>query len=289
MSNARLSFVHALSPLHPGTGQGTGAVDLPVAREKATGLPYLPGSSLKGTLRDASTEPMRTKLFGPDRTNAPDHAGTVQITDQRLLLLPVRSLRGTFAWTTSPFLLRRLTRDASQTEVGQPPALPTVQALDRCLTPKESLLCLSPSQVVLEDLDLNVQGGQESLTEAWARWIGERVFPDDTDWQGELVSRFLIVHDDLLGFLLETALEVFSRIALEEDAKTVRRGGLWYEEALPAETVLSGLILFTPVQKVELTAEKAFGKLEELTAKPHQLGGKSTVGRGLCRVVIAKG
>ena len=46
-----LSFVHALSPLHAGTGQGAGIIDLPIAREKATGLPYLPGSSLKGTLR----------------------------------------------------------------------------------------------------------------------------------------------------------------------------------------------------------------------------------------------
>ena len=32
-------FIHALSPLHPGVGQGVGGVDLPVAREKATGIP----------------------------------------------------------------------------------------------------------------------------------------------------------------------------------------------------------------------------------------------------------
>ncbi|NTV66007.1 MAG: type III-B CRISPR module RAMP protein Cmr4, partial [Oscillochloris sp.] len=31
-------FTHALSPLHPGTGQGVGVIDLPIAREKATGL-----------------------------------------------------------------------------------------------------------------------------------------------------------------------------------------------------------------------------------------------------------
>ena len=50
---SRLVFVHAISPLHAGTGQGVGVIDLPVAREKATGLPYFPGSSLKGVLRDA--------------------------------------------------------------------------------------------------------------------------------------------------------------------------------------------------------------------------------------------
>ena len=34
--DAKLLFVHALSPLHAGTGQGVGVVDLPIAREKAT-------------------------------------------------------------------------------------------------------------------------------------------------------------------------------------------------------------------------------------------------------------
>ena len=52
-----LSFVHALSPLHAGTGQGAGILDLPIAREKATGLPFLPGSSLKGTLEHAARIP----------------------------------------------------------------------------------------------------------------------------------------------------------------------------------------------------------------------------------------
>ncbi|HEY7420145.1 MAG TPA: RAMP superfamily CRISPR-associated protein, partial [Ktedonobacteraceae bacterium] len=49
--NAQLTFIHALSPLHAGTGQGAGVIDLPVAREKATNIPFLPGSSLKGALR----------------------------------------------------------------------------------------------------------------------------------------------------------------------------------------------------------------------------------------------
>lgn len=54
MPTTRLYFIHVLSPLHAGTGQGTGVIDLPIAREKATGIPYLPGSSVKGTLRDST-------------------------------------------------------------------------------------------------------------------------------------------------------------------------------------------------------------------------------------------
>src|SRR5205085_7007457 len=104
--NARLLFTHALSPLHAGMGQGVGVIDLPIAREKATGIPFLPGSSLKGTLRDAYLSKCANdeqckqkgyKVFGPETTNADAYAGAVQFADQRLLLLPIRSLAGTFA------------------------------------------------------------------------------------------------------------------------------------------------------------------------------------------------
>jgi CRISPR-associated protein Cmr4 len=45
-------YLHALSALHVGSGQGAGVIDLPIVREKATHLPYVPGSSLKGVLRE---------------------------------------------------------------------------------------------------------------------------------------------------------------------------------------------------------------------------------------------
>ena len=63
--DAKLLFTHAFSPLYAGTGQGVGVIDLPIAREKATNLPYLPGSSLKGVLRDACDPAYQVKIFGP--------------------------------------------------------------------------------------------------------------------------------------------------------------------------------------------------------------------------------
>lgn len=143
--NAKLLFVHALSPLHAGTGQGVGVIDLPVAREKATNLPYLPGSSLKGTLRDTDsvqiTPDLRVKIFGPDSKNADDHAGSVQFSDQRLLLFPARSLSGTFAWTTSPYLLQRLQRDARSAGISDAPSsVPAPGSLERCIVTANSRL-----------------------------------------------------------------------------------------------------------------------------------------------------
>ena len=54
--NTRIFHLHALSALHVGTGQGIGAVDLPIARSRATNLPLVPGSALKGVLRDEAKE-----------------------------------------------------------------------------------------------------------------------------------------------------------------------------------------------------------------------------------------
>src|SRR5579883_3032511 len=126
-----LTIVHALSALHAGTGQGSGTIDLPIAREKATGLPYLPGSSLKGTLRTHCAEEKRKEIFGSENAEGGfANAGMIQISDQRLLLLPVRSLAGTFAWVTSPYVLRRLKRDLAELgiEQGMLPEIPTIAA-----------------------------------------------------------------------------------------------------------------------------------------------------------------
>lgn len=315
MTNARLLFVHALSPLHAGTGQGVGVIDLPIAREKATGLPYLPGSSVKGTLRDNDgLDPVTQQaLFGPDTNYAADNAGSAQFSDQRLLLLPVRSLAGTFAWVTSPYVLRRFARDAQDAGATDlPKTVPTItrgtgdNEYKECAVASGSCLKISGQTVVLEDLDLTAteDSTKDGDVTKWADWIGWRLFPDkekDAAWRTMLTERFCIVHDDLLGFLLTTATEVVARIKLNDDSKTVdtKTGALWYEEALPAETVLAGLVVATPVNaKIRdkdgneqstkrLTSTEIFKAVGDLTDKALQFGGKATVGRGLCRVVLA--
>lgn len=59
-----------------------------------------------------------------------------------------------------------------------------------------------------------------------------------------------------------------------------------HEEALPAETILSGIIVASPVKA---TPDQVFATIEHLTRKPLQLGGKASVGRGLCRVTVVGG
>ncbi len=295
MTTSYLYFLHTLSPLHAGTGQGSGVIDLPIAREKATGIPYLPGSSVKGVLRDrAGDDELTLLLFGPATENAADYAGSLQVADARLLLLPVRALRGAFAWVTSPYVLRRFARDAGDMGFRDLPPVATL-ADEQCDVAPNTALQVElrrngqPSKrVVLEDLDL---APQPQHAQRWATWLSARIFPaNDSEWAAMLAPRLCIVSDNVFTFLLSTAIEIIARNRLT-DNKTVARGALWYEEALPAESVLYGLTMLAPtaeVRKQKKDDAELINLLNTLTEKALQFGGKATVGRGLCRMRLVR-
>ena len=297
MNQATLTFVHALSPLHAGTGQGVGVIDLPVAREKATNLPFLPGSTLKGSLRDEAAlnhfiangsqdnddarkaaKDSTDDLFG-NRNNGTADSGAVIFTDQKLLCLPVRSLFGTFAWVTSPFILERFNRDCESIGNEIKFHIPKIETEKCAIYHGSSKLQPKQSKVILEDLDLDVDDKADA--KLVAEKLGEAVFAGKPEWQTLFNERFCIVSDDVMNFLAETATEVSARNVLNEN-KTSKN--LWYEESLPTETILSGLLVVANKRKID---ENLIDQVRGLVEKPIQLGGKMTVGRGLCRVTIA--
>lgn len=295
----RLTLVHAMSPLHAGTGQSVGAIDLPIARERPTGIPLVPGSSIKGALRARCKDPQwRRDIFGPETTGASEHAGSVQFSDVHLLLLPVRSMAGTFAWVTSPYLVQKFARTAHEAKLS-PPKIPTVSARESCSILSDTLrLPGSGGKVVLEDLDFTASiETKESPLGSFVGTIEKILFPDlssDAEaWRRSLAKKVCLVHDDVMSFLLETATEVTARIRLDNDTKTVAKGALWYQEALPGESVLTGLVVASGVQaangRSERTADDLLDHVTSLTESLVQLGGKSTVGQGSCLVRIAQG
>jgi CRISPR-associated protein Cmr4 len=211
----------------------------------------------------------------------------VVFTDLRLLLLPVRSLLGTFAWVTSPYILQRLARDVNNANHGETPKVTPLTATDQASITYTSAI-VSNKQIYLEDLDL--KAGDTSANE-WSTWLGQQIFSHDPEWQEELSKRFCIVHDDVFSFLAKHGTEINARIKINPDTHTVdsKKGALWYEECLPTESVLSGILLVQPNSKTDISNEKIAAHLTQLTNHPLQLGGKSTVGRGICRVTISGG
>ena len=279
MANAKMVYLHALTPVHAGTGQTVAVIDLPVAREKATGWPVIPSSSVKGVIRDryagVSGNTDVDRWFGKI-----DEAGALCFTDQRLLLFPARSLYGTFAWVTCPLALRRWVRDMKALGVSAPfpGEFAEVAALD-ILHPAGSTL---PHKdfAYLEDLDLRAR--EDVAASGVASVFAELLFEDEADRNG-FVARFALVSDEVFSFLSDTATDVVARVRLDEETKTVKNGQLWYEESVPAEAVFAGAVL---VSDHEVRRGGAAAALEKITDGIIQIGGKSTVGRGLCRVVV---
>ena len=138
-------FIFTRTPLHIGAGSSVGAIDQPIQRERHTGFPIIPASSLKGSfadqwpvslldkgkparvkiLRDKDEKPIKDAngnaqfggppedaawLFGSDTTDLP-FAGSLVFSEARLLAFPIRSARGSYAWITCPLMLQRAARD----------------------------------------------------------------------------------------------------------------------------------------------------------------------------------
>lgn len=279
MKDTRLILLHALTPLHVGTGQAVGTVDLPIAREKATGFPLVPASAFKGVLRDEyrahNDEEKEKRAFGDT-----DQAGEWVFTDLRLLCLPVRSFFGVFAYVTCPLILSRLQRHAQVFDItGFEDIQVTVDGTQAALTqnselPQNSELHTS-GKVYLEDLDLSTVSSPQADKAAQA--IAQKLLPPNE--QSLFTERFAVVSNDVFNFLSETATEVVARVRLQDDTKTVVQGGLWYEEAVPAEAIFYGFVGTT-------SSEASLDGLD--LSKPLQIGGDATIGRGLCKVVITR-
>ena len=107
--------LYSVTPVHAGSGAELSVIDLPIQRERHTGFPVIWGQSLKGVLRRAyekSENGVKTEvIFGPSTERAHDHAGAVSVGDAKILLFPVRSLKGVFAYVMCPIVLERFKRD----------------------------------------------------------------------------------------------------------------------------------------------------------------------------------
>lgn len=300
MDNAMLLTYFAETPLHPGTGQSTGVVDLPVQRETPTGFPVLPATSLKGSLRaearrrwqDADGVGHLNALFGPDVGNAALHAGALRFTDARLLAFPVRSVRHVFLWVTCPLVLSRLRRDLSLAGFRDDGLAAESPAEAQLVTADSDL----GERIALEDMAFDIR--RDSEWAAVARKISELLPATDAHraYREKMACHLCLLHDDDFAYLATHATEITARIQLNPDTKTTGEGGnLWYEETIPGDTLFYSLVAAEPprVDHEEMrSAVDVANRFRTLLADEPlylQIGGNETVGQGWCAVRVVRG
>lgn len=289
MPESTLLFLHALTAIHPGGGTALGVVDLPVQRERHTQWPVIAGSSLKGVLRDACRRSLGDgdegkallhAAFGPETHNASDFAGALAFTDARLLAFPVRSLRGVFAWVTCPAVLTRLGRDARLLAGdGVSPPDPPMVSHGRAACPELSDLLIDSNQLLLEEFEFRRSGNDGGV----ASWLAEHAMADRAT--ADRLRRDLVVLDDNdFTHFARHATEVIARVGLDYERKTARKGALFYEEFVPAETLFYAVVFAAASRNRDVKRDAAdmLEVLQERTPSVVQIGAGQTIGKGLC-------
>jgi CRISPR-associated protein Cmr4 len=271
--NTRILHLFTRTPLHVGAGASVGAIDQPVQRERHTGFPIIPGSSIKGVLRDhlkAIGPDEIDKQFGKGADGKEFAAGHLSFGEARLVAFPVRSAKGAFALAVSPLTLRRLNRDA-----GWNLPVPEMPADMHCLAgPK--LVIPGKSAVVLEEYRFAVDG---DFPKEWEEKLTSLL--SDAVLAGA-AGRFVLLSDGDLSHFAVNACQVNQHVRIDDKTGTADDGGLFNEETVPSETLFYAAL--TQLRGKAEDANPVFDKLS--TEQLVQFGGDGTTGLGFCTVKL---
>lgn len=308
-------YFYVETPLHAGSGRAVGVVDLPIQRERSTNYPLVQASGVKGRLRaDCKTllglnDKECEAVFGPEKIGADSdaYAGAVSFGDARLLLFPVRSVQGVFAWATSANVLARYVRDLAaaksnvklkfspskiQEELAkrQKEADEQKKSAPALVTTKSRL----GSPLGLDELTYQAFANNE--VDELATYLKDNALPQSGEydyWRESLATNLVVLPDEDFRDFVSYATEVVTRVRLETETKTVAKGALWTEESLPSDTLLYAPLYIGKGGKKndnEMSSDGVRDALKKLNEKRVRLGGDETTGRGtvaLCLQEVA--
>lgn len=299
----RVLFLYVETPLHAGAGRALGAVDLPIQRERTTGYPMIQASSIKGRLRAEArrrcpvtlSEADFLAVFGPETESAADHAGALSVGDARILLFPVRSLAGVFAWTTSTEVLNRFLRVSALGGLDVGWAIPPDPGCEEAWITGDTLL--AGDTLVLEDFSFMPRKEHADVLRGIGRWLARNALPQTPEykyWRDVLPDKLCLLPKDAFRDFTLYATEVQTHIRLDPVTKTVgETRGLWTTESLPVDTLLYAPLMATPSRAAlpspRLSGHEVLTKIEALGLERVQLGGDETTGQGIVAVRMAGG
>jgi len=270
--------LYSITPVHAGSGTELSVVDLPIQRERHTGFPVIWGQSLKGVLRrkfeSACGKDETIAVFGPNPEDASKHAGAISVGDTKILLFPVRSLKGVFAYVTCPLVLERFERD--------------LKLLDKDLqfnvkVKDDEAFAGSAvtvnSKVVLEDVVLKSLG---SVDDNVVKNVSLSLIEEE-----RLKEKLVIVSNDVFRGFVEMCTEIVTRVRIDVETGTVAEGALWTEEFVPSDTMFYSVVAIGRARDGSMDAKEIEKKLIEVFDDTFlQVGGDETVGKGFVRVKV---
>jgi len=318
---AKPFFLHVITPLHAGSGEGLGVVDLPIQRERHTGFPKIEGSSLKGSMREVFEEKYDRKddridlhlTFGYDESNETkdevkkyfkdnDHtefAGALGFTDARILFFPVKSMKGVFAWITCPKVLQRFTKDLSvcQPAIKNEKLLFSPTDVKKAYCSSDKIKLTGKDKIVLEEYTFDTEkenaGESEEKNPNFVSFVAELVKCIGID---ELQDKAVMLPNDDFDAFVQHSTEVITRTKIDNEKGTVAKGQLFTEEYLPAETILYSLALSSPLFVRETPKQGRFSKstdadkvmnfFKEGLNEYMQIGANATLGKGIVATKI---
>lgn len=260
------------TPLHVGAGNSVGAIDQPVIRERHTGFPVIPGSAVKGVLRDYTAndnalKAIEEELFGHEATDKNDdnRAGQFGFGEAKLLAFPLRSAKGSFAMATCPLALSRYARDRGLTF-----AIPAVKD-EECLAAAGVLL---GDQVALEEYVFKSVG---AFPADWADHLSDLLA--DVVLKEAKTHLVLISDGDFSHFAIN-ACQVQYHNRIGENGTVVDRQ-LFNTETVPSET-----LFYAPVHVIRSKYDDNLLFQHFAQERLLQFGGDCTTGLGFSTVKL---
>jgi CRISPR-associated protein Cmr4 len=273
-NNGKVVIYRALTPLHPGAGSSLSYVDLPIQRERHTNFPMMAGSGIKGVIRDLAcrgwnSEKKVNEIFGSETTGDNSKASMVAFTDAKILFYPVRSLRGIFALITCPYVLERFGREVSE-----------ILKIDydkrqNQIEPEDGKAIIDSNSCLKGDKHI---GLEEFLFSFETRELKKNFENFKIDFfNEELYKRVAIVSDSAFADIANYAVEVRTRIKIDQNTGTAKHGALFVEEFVPAEAIFYSQIFVSPLAK---DGDVTTDLQQLLDKKMIQIGGDETTGSG---------
>lgn len=311
--NSKILYLFTRTPLHVGAGASVGAIDQPVQRERHTGFPIIPASSLKGSFanhwndslhneeadKDGKVKRVRvTKggvvaeaawLFGSD-SDKPAFAGSLIFTEARVLAFPIRSAKGSYAWITCPLMLQRAKRDGVITHSAklEPKDDEAIFKSDGPLALSVKVKGVDRTQVVLEEYTFT---HTDSYPEELAKEIADLL---DDELFKSIADRLVILSNGMMSHFVTSTCEIAQHVRISDETGTAEEGGLFNQENVPSETLFYSVLSATksrvPVGELkDKPTSEALGAFKaKLTEAQYtfQFGGDASTGLGFCTVTL---